>query len=750
MQSEQFQKLVLRHQTDREHQCHQAFKTSPYEQFKNNNPDRVAGTCRWVLGHEQFRAWQNSTYNDVLWISADPGCGKSVLAKTLIDDKFRKNGHLNVCYFFFKDNESQNKLTTALCAIFHQLFSQQPELLCHAIPAWDKVRDTIQQEADELWRIFLSATADPLAKPVICVLDALDECGDNDRAQLITKVCDFYERPPCPFSKKAVKFLFTSRPYDSVQRWFKQISSQLHQIWLQGEHEHDRIRDEINRVIDEHTRALAKEFSLSDSEQWNLAYNLKQMQHRKYLWLHLTIEDIRAACRDRLFSNRVHFDTLPKSVEDAYERILNKIDTKQEGMARRILSIILGARRPLRIGEMARALGAAHACELDQTKMERIDDKRLKDQIRSLCGLFIFINHSQVFLIHKTAKEFLLASSSTHRPSGPRWQSSFQATEVENEMARLCTTYLILSRGRDKSSRFFKYCAEHWTSHLSNEALAEDDKLLEKALVLYDDSNEEFDCWFSTMCETKNLYPEYADRLKSRSPHVIATNGHTLVLKTLHRRRELDLNARDSTHRTPLYYAAERNDETLVQWLLESGVDECSASEWPKSPLMTALEHDNGSMIRMLLEQIAESRQMWANGALFLAAHMRMENAVRSLLQYGADVNACIGGWCPLSVACSTDRGELQQLLSQHLVRPYISPPQAAQCSRLSIVQLLLENGADVNALDANNRNVLQLASELREEQVVDLLLKWGAKMPEKEAMDALISSKAISKPHRK
>ena len=56
---------------------------SPYRDRKERNPDRVLGTCEWFIAHELFRDWQESKSSRMLWVSADPGCGKSVLAKYL-------------------------------------------------------------------------------------------------------------------------------------------------------------------------------------------------------------------------------------------------------------------------------------------------------------------------------------------------------------------------------------------------------------------------------------------------------------------------------------------------------------------------------------------------------------------------------------------------------------------------------------------------------------------------------------------
>lgn len=60
-------------------QCHQFFDVLPYQTYKNVNPDREAETCRWVFDHPQYHDLISSSRDNLLWISADPGCGKSVL-----------------------------------------------------------------------------------------------------------------------------------------------------------------------------------------------------------------------------------------------------------------------------------------------------------------------------------------------------------------------------------------------------------------------------------------------------------------------------------------------------------------------------------------------------------------------------------------------------------------------------------------------------------------------------------------------
>jgi hypothetical protein len=63
--------------------CLLALYTSDYESHKKRNDPPVEGTCRWFLQHEKYLHWHASNVSELLWLSADPGCGKSVLTSFL-------------------------------------------------------------------------------------------------------------------------------------------------------------------------------------------------------------------------------------------------------------------------------------------------------------------------------------------------------------------------------------------------------------------------------------------------------------------------------------------------------------------------------------------------------------------------------------------------------------------------------------------------------------------------------------------
>lgn len=76
--------------TENEQKCHQMFRLTvdsrdvTYEWYKERVENRVEDTCLWFLQHERYQTWLRQESGPLL-ISTDPGCGKSVLAKYMID-----------------------------------------------------------------------------------------------------------------------------------------------------------------------------------------------------------------------------------------------------------------------------------------------------------------------------------------------------------------------------------------------------------------------------------------------------------------------------------------------------------------------------------------------------------------------------------------------------------------------------------------------------------------------------------------
>jgi hypothetical protein len=331
----------------------------------------VPKTCLWFLEHPIFQKWKTSPRDDILWLSADPGCGKSVLSRALIDEKLVGAEPVTLCYFFFKDNEEQNSAATALCALFHQFLCVHSDLLQRYVaPAYTKCGDALKNDFEELWRTFISAATDPSAKDVVCILDALDECKVADRNKLISHLEDFYRRSGNTSQRGCkLKFLVTSRPYSEIELKFSPLIRSVPNIRLAGEDESEKISNEIGYVIQAKVKEIAETCKLTDLLRSSLHKRLCEVPNRTYLWLHLTLEEVSSKIRKGKTKKNMLaiINTLSSTIEEAYQEILERCEDKEE--ASRILQIIVAAQRPLTVDELDVAL----ELKPDSTAYEDLD-----------------------------------------------------------------------------------------------------------------------------------------------------------------------------------------------------------------------------------------------------------------------------------------------------------------------------------------------------------------------------------------
>ncbi|GLA17944.1 nuclear factor NF-kappa-B p100 subunit [Aspergillus niger] len=391
--------------------------TCPYEDRKNRNNRRVPGTCEWFTTHPKFTIWQQSTSHDLaglLWVSADPGCGKSVLTRYLVDEVLR-NEKQTVCYFFFKDDfPDQRNAAGALSAILHQIFVARPKLLSDTVlKKLETDGEKLIQSFHKLWDILMSVPAqEEEAREVICILDALDECRDWD--ELIEAVTMFYQGL---HRDRKLKFLMTSRPYPHIERLFWKLRNNLPTIHLSGDGEEEvqQISREIGLVISKRVNDIGEQRSLGEDERNLLEQQLTAVENRTYLWVTLTLDVLENMPGFTKGNIRRVIQHLPTTVESAYERILDRSSDKKK--AKVLLHIITAAVRPFSLEELS--LAWAIHINLDNTTLTAISDdlepkERFRETLRDLCGLFVVVIDEKIYLLHQTAKEFLVQSNKSN------------------------------------------------------------------------------------------------------------------------------------------------------------------------------------------------------------------------------------------------------------------------------------------------------------------------------------------------
>ncbi|KAJ5675431.1 hypothetical protein N7462_008328 [Penicillium macrosclerotiorum] len=739
-QEQHFKEQKLRALTDQHQRCHQAFKLSKYEEQKNINPRRVEGTCQWALQSAEYIRWWESNNNDLLWVSADPGCGKSVLARSIIDDNLRDSSSgVTICYFFFKDNEEQNHLATALCSLLHQLFSERPHLLPYALPSWEKNGEKIQHEVDELWRIFIKATSADSSHKTICVLDALDECQEADQGRLIEKLQIFYHHQTSSSTKSTscLKFLVTSRPYDRIQDHFRAITDLFSHVRIKGEEENDRIHEEIDLVVKIRVKELAEGAQLPPEVYQGVEQQLLQMEHRTYLWLHLAMDDIRTSFKRSLRPAENSITLIPTSVDAAYEKILSRVQPDEMDIVKRILEIIVAARRPLTIPEMAVALGIATYTEARTILGARLAPTHLQSKLRQLCGLFVFINNSKIYLIHQTAREFLIQKQASENLQFTYWSS---ISDAEILMAEICLRYLLMEDLEDEEGKshiraLLEYAAVHWADHVQKMSLMKDQEMLNQLHRVYDMHRRRVSLWFPIFW--KAVMPYELQVPSMNALHLAAFNGHEQEVHFLIAIKKQDVNMADDAKTTPLMWASQNGHDRIVQILLERGADVNAQGGDYGTALCAASFCGYDQIVQILLEQGADVNAQGGDygTALYAASCRGHDQIVQILLEQGADINAQGGDYgTALYAASFYGYDQIVQILLERGADvnaqggDYGTALYAASCyGHDQIVQILLEQGADVNAEGGDYGTALCAASFCGYDQIVQILLERGA-----------------------
>ncbi|RAK90962.1 sex-determining protein fem-1, partial [Aspergillus costaricaensis CBS 115574] len=642
--------------------------TCPYEDRKNRNDKRVPGTCEWFTTHPKFTNWQQCSSHDLaglLWVSADPGCGKSVLTKYLVDEVLVGNEQQTVCYFFFKDDfPDQRSAVSALSAILYQIFLAQPQLLADEdVNRVHNHGEELLQSIHTLWDILMSVSAQATAGEIICVLDALDECRDRDA--LIEAVNMFYQEH---YKDRKLKFLITSRPYPHIEHLFRELETELPIIHLSGngEEEVQQVSREIDLVISKRVSDIGKQRLLDDDECNLLEQVLAAVENRTYLWVSLALDALENMPDFTKGKIRQAVQHLPATVDSAYERILDRSSDKEK--AKVLLHMITATVRPFSLEELSFAW-AIHS-NPDDTTLSSISDnmepkETFRKTLRDLCGLFVVVLDEKICLLHQTAKEYLVQSTKssvndcTSRVTG--WKGALIPEESNRILARICISWLprITAAQRNiERGEFDEYSSCHWITHYHQAHVQDGNILIMRAQSVCDPSSGVYPVWSKLYKSEVNYLPggdssllitsflglngvvklllasdsKDADRrppmswAKSTMEHLLRTkrvninskdpvegltplswaskNGHEgTIIKLLLGTKNIKLNSKDSSGQTPLSWAAKCGHEVLVRLLLETNkVNINSKDEHNQTPLSLAASNGHETVVKLLLE----------------------------------------------------------------------------------------------------------------------------------------------------
>jgi ankyrin repeat domain-containing protein 50 len=131
--------------------------------------------------------------------------------------------------------------------------------------------------------------------------------------------------------------------------------------------------------------------------------------------------------------------------------------------------------------------------------------------VRELCGLFVIIINAKIYLLHQTAKEFLvrnesLTSSIAISPPDSRnfeWKHSLQPRESNRILAEICIWYLTLDFVETRLTVLLDYSAYNWAAHFRKAGIQSEEAIAALAQSLCETGSERYKAWSA-------IYASYA------------------------------------------------------------------------------------------------------------------------------------------------------------------------------------------------------------------------------------------------
>ena len=668
--------------TEQESNCLQCLYTSNHRQHKERNPKRVPGTCEWFLKHTKYIDWTSAECSSLLWVSADAGCGKSVLASFLIE----KLGatipvvDTTVCYFFFKDDNIEQRSTpSAFRSILHQIFTQDVTLVKHAMTQFQLKGRKYADEFTSLWDILVAIATDDLqGRNIVCILDGLDECEKVDRVQMIEYLESFYSsvmRSSSVSKKFALKFLITSRPGVLVEDTFFDLPT----IRLRAEDETMAISQDIELVVQDAISLIGRRRRIPEDQQIALVQQIVGNADRTFLWVTFVLQRILSSERFSKAAIKELVETIPPNLDGIYNKILSQ--TSESQYTRKVLEIIVGAFRPLSLGE----LNIAFVIEPgNKNEMDLDLEPDIESTVKSLCGSFLRVVDSTVYLAHQTAREFLLKPGGspiggTNRDEAAigQWKHSFHSNSINQTWSQICRWHLMFKifdenrlyiapetgdsflKGKveDYTSQYslLSYTARFWPDHFRSWGLPHEDPSLDAFLALYEPESRRFRTWYQiywnavytwSLGPTKNtplLVAAYLGHIEVVKRVISKNQGAFQMFRSLVIKKEDDpINVKDEDGMSALTWAAGNGHLETVRYLLcQRNIDVNSRDSLLQTPLIRATRYGHVEVVKLLLSRrdvLADARADRWETALTHAA-MQGQTSIAQLLIDRNDIN---------------------------------------------------------------------------------------------------------------
>ncbi|GAW24459.1 hypothetical protein ANO14919_140430 [Xylariales sp. No.14919] len=686
---------------------------------------RHQGSGQWLLRCKVYSTWK-TTRSSILWLNGIPGCGKTILSSTIIEDLKSTKSSQPVLYFYFDFTKTKKQsFENALRSLASQLFFQNEDTRECLRSLYSTCKDGQDQPSThELANTLQSMIK--RAREIWIVLDALDECSKREESSdggLFTWI------KRCRDPKFNIHTLVTSRPEQHITSTLRKWIQKAEIIPLQS----NLVSDDIRAYIQTKIRQLSRWDDQLDIRE-KIEADLIDKAGGMFLWVSCQFNTLEK-CYSRTEVEDALKD-LPQSLDDTYARIIRELPLGHRPYAERLLQFLSFSDRPLRIEESVDAV----AVRLGETPLfDPADRMPIPEEITQYCpGLIVQVDIqttegkavTEIQLAHFSVKEYLTSDRLTDDIA-----QDLRETAARTTIANVCLTYLIniKSDSLDEVLRNFplaRYSAQYWMSH----AVATKESrqaVVAKIMQLFSSKGAYKLCCSLYDPDMPQAGP--GDRPIPAPLYYASQGGHYECVEKL-LSQGANVNKRGGRHVNALRVASTKGHTEIVRLLLRYKADVDAENSHCNNALYMASSRGHVEVVKLLLDRGADADAVGNEGdtALYVASSEGYTAIVKLLLEYKADVNAHDDHYGnALYVASAEGHIEIVQLLLNDgaKVNTYSNGStalyEASSNGHLAVVRLLLKKGSLVNA-SSNGSNALSAASSEGYLKIVQLLLETG------------------------
>ena len=725
------------------------------DQYEKHRSVRLDGTCDWILNHPAYVQWISEEHSDetakVLWINAPAGFGKTVLSARIITHlKEMRNSPVGYCYSsnYAHGNE---QLDGVVRAWITQLTREDEDAL-DLVQARRYKRKVPRATSEDIWALLNEISSE--SEPFTLLLDGLDEFDSSEDRRR-----KFLQRLKKVISTKDVRVLITSRLEVDIESELRPTSMQ----------DSDLISFEC-RILKENIQADIESFSHSIvteklpkqdiSFRTELASEIADRCDGMFLWIKLQQDRLRSGKSKKDLRNIVQ--AMPQGLNQTYKRSWETIEALEEADRDRAVNTLRWLTfgyRPLTVQELAEALivqlDAKGSAFSEDDLPDDIDEDYIDGEIKGLCGSLIEVRgdvdaaapskSSTVHLVHASVREFLLkALPMSSWVRDPMTSEQPQAASHHLELAMYTIRFLdspnIWSNDANETPRSFtNYAYEYWYVHLQDSKSYIENAF--KTIELFmNPENDNFVKWrkfLNSKKPTPSIVPDGEHKIGT-ALYFACVIGVKSLFDYIYAKGSSNVDGIGGRCQTSIQATCAWGYWDIFESLLQQKADIKIPGGDYGSALGAAAWFGRIEMLNRLLscEDAQDStnveRKQWA---LMLASQWGHNDAVRSLLANGTDVNN--QKWPDIE----TFRPGM--LLDIDMYRSALHI--ACQHGHLTIVEMLLKGGADTNIKNSAGQTPLIVAASHGHLQAVKALLESGVAVKARDTKGRTALWNAIS-----